>query len=622
MAFTKLQFRPGVDRESTNYSSEGGWYDCNRIRFRKGFPETIGGWAKFSNTTALGTCRALRGWRALDGSMFLGVGTNLKYYINRGGAYYDITPIRLTSAPGDVTFSATDGSATVTVSHTLHGAQAGDFVTFSGVASLGGAVTAAVLNQEFQISAVVTTSTYTITIPTTATAADTGTGGALAVASYQVSTGLASIISGTGWGAGAWSSGGWGESAGTSIEGSSARIWSHAVYGEDLVYAPRGGGVYYWDRSLGLTHRGVALASLPGAQSTPTLANVVVLSDRDRHLLVFGTDDEFNTGVMDPLLIRFSSQESLTEWRSLPTTTAGSLRIGNGSEIVAAVQTRQSIVVITDVGVHTVQYIGPPFTFGLSEIGTGTTIAGPNAAVAIGDEVYWMGQGEFYRFNGIVQQVPCAVKAYVFNNINSKQYVKVFGGHNAEFGELWWFYPDASSTENNRYVVYNYVQNLWYYGELPRTAWIDRGAFSLPIAISPDGQLYYHESGVADGSYNPPAPLGAFIESSPIDIGEGDRFMFIRRMLPDVTFARSTGVTPPTAVMTIKLRNTPGGRYVGENARTITQVAVVPIEEFTEQVFLRLRGRSAIFRIESACNCTAWQLGTPRIDVRTDGERA
>lgn len=622
MAFTKLQFRPGVDRESTNYSSEGGWFDCNRIRFRKGFPETIGGWVKFANTTALGTCRALRGWRALDGSLLLGVGTNLKYYINRGGAYYDITPIRLVTAPGDVTFTAADGSATIVVTHTLHGAQPGDFVTFSEAVSLGGAITADVLNKEFQIQTVPTTSTYTIVVPTTATAADTGNGGSITVGRYQITTGYTSTPVGAGWGAGPWGGGGWGEAATSVSAGADARVWSHATYGEDLVYAPRGGGVYYWDRSLGLTQRGVELASLPGSQRAPTMANVVVLSDRDRHLLVFGTDDEFSPGIMDPLLIRFSSQESLTEWRSLPTTTAGSLRIGSGSEIVAAVPTKQMTVVLTDIGVHTIQYIGPPFTFGMTEVATGTTVAGPNAAVSVGDEVYWMGQGEFYRFNGLVQQVPCAVKSYVFDNINASQYLKVFGGHNSAHGEVWWFYPDASSSENNRYVVYNYLQNIWYYGEMARTAWADRGAFSLPIAITSDGQLYYHESGVADGEHNPPTALGAFIESSPVDIGEGDRFMFIRRMIPDVTFPRSTGEVAPTARMTIKMRNTPGGSYVGENERTITQVATVPVEEFTEQVYLRLRGRSAIFRIETLCRCTAWHLGTPRIDVRTDGGRA
>lgn len=622
MPLTKLQFRPGINRETTDYTNEGGWWDCNRIRFRDGVPETIGGWAKYSTTTFLGTCRALLGWRALDGTQFLGVGTNLKYYLSRGGVYYDITPLRATTTAGAVTFAATTGSATLTVSDTSHGALAGDFVTFSGAVSLGGNITASVLNREYQIATVIDGDSYTITASTPATSSDTGNGGASVVGAYQISVGLNTSIVGTGWGAGAWGAGGWGSPADTSIAGAQLRLWSHTAYGEDLVYCPRGEGIYYWDRSGGLTTRGVSLDSLVGANQTPTLANIVLLSERDRHLMTFGTDDAFTPGVLDPLLIRFSSQESLTDWESRPTNTAGSLRISSGSEIIAAVQTRQLILVLTDAGVHTVQFLGPPFTFGLSEIASGTTVAGPNAAISTGDEVYWMGQGEFYRFSGLVQQVPCSVKSYVFNDINTTQYAKVVAGHNSAFGEVWWFYPSADSQENDRYVVYNYVQQVWYYGELTRTAWLDRGVFQNPLAANTDSYLYYQETGVSDGSTNPAQALNGYIESSAVDLGEGDQYMFITRMIPDLTFVRSTGVTPPTATMTIKMRNFPGGGNVATNARTITQTVEVPIEEFTEQVYLRLRGRSAIFRIESTCSCTAWRLGSPRIDIRTDGRRA
>jgi hypothetical protein len=621
MPLTKLQFRPGLNRETTDYTNEGGWFDGNRVRFRDGVPETVGGWVKYTSQTFLGTCRALIGWNALDGSQFLGLGTNLKYYLSRGGVYYDITPIRETTAAGAVTFAATTGSTTITVSDTSHGALAGDFVTFSGAASLGGDITATVLNREYQITTVTDANTYTITASTPATSGDSGDGGASVIGAYQISIGLDTAILGNGWGAGPWGAGGWGQPADTSIPGAQLRLWSHTAYGEDLVFNPRGEGIYYWDRTSGLTARGVALDSLAGATATPTVANITLLSERDRHLMAFGCDDEFTPGVLDPLLIRFSSQESLTDWQSLPTNTAGSLRISSGSEIVAAVQTRQAVLVLTDVGVHTVQFLGPPFTFGLAEIASGITVAGPNAAVSVGDEVYWMGQGEFYRFSGLVQQVPCGVKSYVFDNINQSQYAKVVGGHNSAFGEVWWFYPSFDSQSNDRYVVYNYLQQVWYYGELARTAWLDRGILQTPTAASADGYLYSHEVGVSDGDFTPVRALGAYIESSPVDLGEGDRFMFVKRMIPDVTFTRSTNLVPPTATMTIKMRNFPGGGYVGNNARLITQTASVPIEEFTEQVYLRLRGRSAIFRIESACSCTAWRLGSPRVELRTDGMR-
>jgi hypothetical protein len=621
MALTKLQFQPGINRETTNYANEGGWYDGNRVRFRDGLPETIGGWTRVSGATYQGVCRSLIGWRLLDGSQVVGLGTHLKYYLGRGGGYYDITPVRDTTAAGAVTFAATNGSSIVTVTDTAHGATAGDFVTFSGAAGLGGNILAAVLNKEHQVVSAPTSDSYTIDVGVLATAGDTGNGGASVVGEYQVPTGLSEAVSGSGWSAGTWGESGWGSPSDTSVGGAQLRVWSHTAYGEDLVINPRGGGVYYWDRTGGLSARAVELASLPGAATTPTIANSVLLSERDRHLIVFGCDDEFTPGVLDPLLIRFSSQESLTEWRSLPTTTAGSLRISSGSEIVTAVQTRQQILVLTDVGAHSMQFLGPPFTFGLSEIAGGTTIAGQNAAVAVGDEVFWMGRGEFYRFSGLVQQVPCSVKSYVFEDINADQYAKIYGGHNSAFGEVWWFYPSAGSLENDRYVVFNYLQGIWYYGTLSRTAWMDRGIFSTPTAASPDYRLYYHEAGVADGDVVPAVALNSYIESSPIDLGEGDRFMFIRRMIPDVTFARSSHQIPPSATMTITMRNFPGSAMVGTNQRAVTQTVDIPIEQFTEQVYLRLRGRSAIFKISSDAPGTAWRLGSPRIELRTDGAR-
>jgi hypothetical protein len=618
---TKLQFRPGIDRETTAYATEGGWYDCNRVRFRAGYPETIGGWETVSSGTFLGVCRALVGWRTLTGTLLLGVGTNLKYYLNRGGGYYDITPLRLTTAAGDVTFAATSGSSIITVTHTAHGASIRDFVTYSGAVSLGGEITAPVLNTEHQIVSVVDVDTYTIDVGVLADGLDIGDGGIAAIGEYQVPVGLDTAVIGRGWGAGGWGSSPWGGPASTAIAGAQLRLWTHTAYGEDLVYAPRGGNVFYWDASLGITTRGVSLASRPNANRAPTLANIVVLSERDRHLIVFGTDDEFSPGIMDPLLIRFSSQESLTDWESRPNNTAGSLRIGSGSEIVAAVPTKQLVLVITDVSVHNLQFIGPPFTFGLTAVAAGTSIAGPNAAVAVGDEVFWMGKGEFYRYNGLVQQIPCTVKSYVFDDVNAPQYAKVFAGHNAAFGEVWWFYPSAAGDNNDRYVVYNYLQSVWYYGAMARTAWMDRGVFQNPIAAAPDHKLYYHEQGVSDGEVNPAQALGSYIESSPADLGDGERFMFIRRLLPDMTFTRSTGLSPPSAQLTLKMQNFAASSYVDTSQSTVAQTATVPIEQTTEQVWVRLRGRAMTLRVDGASAETAWRLGAPRMDVRSDGGR-
>jgi hypothetical protein len=618
---TALQFQPGVNRETTQYASEGGWFDCNRIRFRAGAPETIGGWTALSTQLYLGVCRKLISWAALDGTNFVGVGTHLKYYIVRGSDYNDVTPIRRTTAAGDVTFAATDGSAVITVTDVGHGAIQGDFVTYSAATSLGGNITAAVLNAEHQVVNVLTVNTYTIEVSVSANASDTADGGAGTVGAYQINIGLETSASGAGWGAGPWGGGGWGDPADLSIPGARLRLWSNTAYGEDLVINPRGGGVYLWDRSNGLSVRAQNIAEMVGENKAPRVANVVLLSERDRHLIAFGTDDEFTPGVLDPLLIRFSAQEDFLDWETRPNNTAGSLRLSAGSEIVTAVATKQVILVLTDSSAHTMQFLGPPFTFGLGEAAYGITVAGPNAAVATGDDVYWMGRGEFYRYNGVVMPIPCSVKSYVFDNINADRWGKVCAGHNSAFGEVWWFYCSEDAEENDRYVVFNYQQNLWYYGAMTRTAWIDKDLLALPIAAAPDHRIYYHETGVADGEFNPPQALGSFIESSALDLADGEQFMFIRRMLPDVAFTRSTGAVTPALTFTLKMRNFSGGSIVGANDRRVSQTATVPIEEFTEQVFVRLRGRAMVLRAESSCSCTAWRLGAQRIDVRQDGKK-
>jgi len=641
MPLTKLQFRPGVNRETTSYTNEGGWFDCDKVRFRFGTPEKIGGWEKQSSNSFLGTCRALHPFVALSGESYLSVGTHLKYYINEGGAYNDITPLRQTTAAGDVTFAATNGSSTITVTDTNHGALENDFVTFSGAVTLGGDITADILNQEYQITAVVNANTYEIEARAVATltditidgqytptlvvanASDTGNGGAAVVGAYQVNTGLDTTVAGTGWGAGTWGRGGWGSAASLTAIGDILRIWGHDNFGEDLVFNIRDGGIYYWDKSTSSAPfaRAVALSDLAGADATtPTIAKQVLVSDKDRHIIAFGCDPQNDIGVQDPLLIRFSSQESPTTWESLATNTAGDLRIGSGSQIITAVETRQQMIVFTDVSLHAMQYLGPPFTFGISEISTNITVAGPLAAIAVEDTVFWMGREEFYVYNGQVQKLPCSVRSYVFNDFNSSQAEKVTAGINSSFSEIWWLYPSANSDNIDRYVIYNYQEQVWYYGTLARSVWLDRGINQFPIAASLDGYLYLHEKGLDDGSTTPATAISSYIESSQMDIGDGENFIFMRRLIPDLTFDASTAASPQ-ADFILQTRNYPGGPYLQTSTDAVTRTATVPVEQFTNQVNLRLRGRSFAMKIESSDMGVAWRLGSPRVDIRPDGRR-
>ena len=620
MPLTKLLFRAGVNRETTAYSNEGGWFDCNLVRFRSGKPETIGGWTRYTVAAVLGTCRAIFPWQSLGGTLLVGLGTDQKYYVSTGSVPEDITPIRATTAAGGVTFDATSGSVILTVADPSHGAVLGDFVTFSGAVTLGGTVTAAVLNKEHKITKVVNSGSYQITLSVAANASDTGNGGASVVGAYQINVGLNTAVFGTGWGTGPWSRGTWNSSSTSTTAISELRLWSHDNFGEDLIINIRDGGIYYWDTSVGPTSRAIPLSALAGAQATPLIARIVLVSERDRHVIAFGCDPQGTPGVQDPLTIRFSDQENAAEWRALPTTTAGELRIGSGSGIIAAVQTKQQVVVFTDISVHAMQYIGDPFTFGVQEVSASVSILSQNSPVPVGDMVFWMGKGEFYVYNGAVKQLPCTVKEYVFSDINITQAQKVVGGHNAAFSEVWWFYTSTAAQENDRYVVYNYEQNIWYYGELPRTAWVDRGLLNFPLAASADGYVYFQENGLNDGSVAPAAPLSSYIESSVFDMGEGDQFMFATRIIPDITFRNSTNASP-TATMVLKARNFPGGAYFGTDSDPVVKTATLPVEQFTNQLFVRIRGRSMSLRIEANQTNTAWRLGDPRLDMRTDGRK-
>ena len=647
MPLQKLQFRPGVNRETTSYSNEGGWFDCDKVRFRFGTPEKIGGWEKYSGKSFLGTCRALKPFVALQGESYLGVGTHLKYYINEGGGYNDITPIRETTAAGAVTFAAVNGSSTLTITDSNHGATQFDFVTFSGAASLGGVITAAVLNQEYQVSRIVSANSFEvvarevaslndITIdgqytptPVVADGSDTGNGGGSIVGTYQITVGLDTTVSGAGWGAGTWSRGTWGSAANLTAVGDTLRIWSHDNFGEDLIINVRNGGIYYWDKSTSSAPfaPAVALSDLAGADATtPTIAKQVMISDRDRHVIVFGCDAQDNIGVQDPLLIRFSDQENPLVWSAQATNTAGDLRIGTGSEIITAVETRQQILVFTDKSLHAMQYLGPPFTFGISMLSENITIASPLAAIAVDDMVMWMGEQEFYIYSGQVQKLPCSVRSYVFNDFNQDQAEKVTAAVNSSYSEIWWFYPSATVTNGlinqniDKYVVYNYQEKVWYYGNLARSAWIDRGIGQYPIAASLDGYLYYHEFGNDDGSVNPPAGINSYIESSQMSMGAGDNFVLLSKLIPDVTFDGSSSPSP-NVDFTFQTRRFPGSAYDQTTVSDIIRSSTVPVEQFTDQVRLRMRGRSFALKIQSDNTGVEWRLGTPRVELRPDGRR-
>lgn len=620
MPLTKLQFVPGINREKTDYTNSGGWYDCDKIRFRDGLPETIGGWTKYTNQSILGTCVSLHNWAALDGDLLTGAGTNLKFYIVEGGTPNDITPIRRTvTLSADPLESDAAASGVVIVSDTGHGAILNDFVTISGATAFDG-LTTGQLNKEHQIIEIIDANSYKINTGGSATTGGVTGGGASVQAQYQINTGLDTSVFGTGWGAGPWGGGGWGSPATTTVPGAQLRLWSQDNFGEDLLFNVRDGGIYYWDKSSGVGTRGVNITSLSGSNLAPTVSKIVIVSERDRHVIAFGCDPESNIGTQDPLVIRFSDQENLTDWQSTPENTAGELRLGSGSEIISAIQTKQQIFILTDSSAHTMQFIGPPFTFGLSEVSTNTTIISQNAAVAIGDSVFWMGKGEFYTYNGAVSQLPCSVKEYVFNDLNENQSLKVIASSNSSFGEVWWFYPSSSSQSVDKYVVYNYQQGVWYYGSLSRSAWADRTVLQYPIAAAPDGYIYYHEVGLNDGSANPPVGISAYIESSAIDISDGNQFMFANRVIPDITFRNSTNPSP-TVTMTIKARNFPGENFIDSYGNSVVRTATVPVEQYTDQVFIRLRGRSVALRVASSATNTAWRLGTPRLDLRPDGRR-
>ena len=629
MPLQKFLFNPGINKEGTDYTAEGGWYDGNLVRFRQGFAEKIGGWTKVIQTSYNGTGRKLLGWVDLAGTKLLGLGTRTKLYIQEGTNYNDITPIRSTTSAGDVTFAATNGSSTLTVTDSAHGASQGDFVTFSGAASLGGNVTATVLNQEYEIATVPSTSTYTITAKdtsgdeVTANASDSGNGGGSTVGAYQINIGLDVFVDGTGFGAGTWGGGTWGSTSSLSNL-NQLRLWSLDSFGEDLIANVRAGDIYYWDTSaktLG-TDRAVALADLSGANLAPTKGLQVLVSDVDRHVVVLGADPisgSSRSGSIDPLLIAFSDQENAAEWEPKSTNTAGSLRCSAGSEIIGGLRARQETLVWTDVALYSMQFIGTPLTFGLNLINEGVSLIGPNAAINTPSGVFWMDKKGFYNYTGSVAPVPCSVHSYVFDNLEEGQAYQFFAFLNKQFNEVGWFYCSTDSTTIDKYVAYNYVEQTWNIGELSRTAWLDEGIVAFPRAAGKSSStpyLYQHETGNdADGS-----PMDdVYIESADFDIGDGEEFQFIKRMIPDVKFTGSGGSGQQINVV-LKERNYPGNSLSTDQTTSFTAS--------TTKIDMRARARQAVVRFESDDDASVgvregvgFRVGGTRLDIRPNGRR-
>ena len=716
MPLKKIIFKAGVNRENTRYTNEGGWYASEKIRFRQGTPEKIGGWQRISSFTYEGVCRSLWNWVTLGGLNLIGVGTNLKFYISRGGRYYNITPLRgVTDAPislsnpfdttsgsatinvndtahglatGDIAtfsgadavggipadfintnhtvtvvsvddytitvpttasstvtggggasvsatythftqtltnpFTATLGSNVITVADTSHGAVTGDFVTLTTSAGLGGNITSSVLTGEFQIT-YLTANSYTITVGVVADATDVSgsPGGGTVTAKYQINVGPAIQVPLVGWGAGTWGGGAWGV-GGASQSG--IRIWTQNNFGEDLVFGPRGGGIYLWDATAGVSTPGVNIKYLWGASNVPTVQNYTFISDINRFVFAFGCDD-IGSAVQDPMLIRWSDQESLVDWTPSATTQAGSVRLSHGSEIVTALQTRQEIVVFTDSALYSLQYVGAPIVWGTQLLGDNISIIAQNAATVASGVVYWMGVDKFYKYDGRVLTLRCDLRQYIYSDINMGQSQQVFAGTNEGFNEVWWFYCSANSTVVDKYVIYNYAEDIWYYGTLGRTAWLDSGLRDYPLAATYSYNLVNHEEGVDDNETGTTLPIAASIGSSEFDIDDGHNFGFIWRVLPDITFRGSTDGTDPQVTMTlIPMQNSGSGSNIppslgGTDNATVQRIANATIEEFTGQIYVRVRGRQMIFEVSSNRIGTQWQLGAPRFDIKSDGRR-
>jgi hypothetical protein len=698
MPLQKIQLKPGVNREGTRYAREGGYYESDNVRFRQGTPEKIGGWVRISANTFLGVCRSLWNWVTFGFQNLIGVGTNLKFYILNGGTYYDITPTQTVHTLTNP-FATVNLSTTVTVTDATGGFINNDFVTFTGATAVGGIT----ISGEYQIT---TSSSTVYTITAASAATSTTSGGGTVYAVYQINTGPSYAVPLVGWGSGTWGSGVWGTSASSS---DAMRIWNQFNFGEDLIYGPRGGPLYYWDATIGyqaatvsmtianpcvvsttinipdktaivfettgalptgllvgttyytryvssttfnlsltptgaliittgsqsgthtISQRGVLVSQLNGASSVPLSQIFFLVSDASRFVLCFGTNDIGSTSV-NPLLVRWSDQESVTEWSPAITNQAGSITLSHGSTIITAIQSKQEIVVFTDAALYSLQYLGPPYVWGSQLLADNTSLAGPNAVALAAGIIYWMGVDKFYKYDGRLQTLNCDLLRYVYNDIDRGQFEQVYAATNEGFSEVWWFYPSNGSTTNDSYVVFNYVENVWYYGTMARTAWLDSGLQDYPVAATYSNNLVQHELGVDDGTTATLAPINAFITSSQFDIGDGHNFAFVWRMLPDLTFNGSTdGTTPSLTMQLLPLQNSGSGfnnpKSVGgtsasaEGVVTATQTYPIDLDTFNGQLNIRVRARQMAMKISSNTLGTQWQLGAPRIDIRQDGRK-
>jgi hypothetical protein len=734
MPLQKLQFRPGINREGTDYSNEGGWYACDKVRFRSGFPEKIGGWIRLSNDTFLGVARALWNWVTLNGANLLGVGTNLKYYVELGGAYNDITPIRatFTTASTPTTnniIKTTNGSNVITIDYPAYGGLTGDFVTISGATAVGG-IPATELNAEHQIT-YVDLDTFTFTVASNATSTATG-GGTTITMAFQVNTGLETFIVGTGWGAGTWpayinttltnpftaagigvstltvtqsahglttgdyvyfvsiaadpcginrlvlqkafpvtvtnssaytistvigsntylttstaASGGsvvvstpvapvrgWGAAASVGI-GQQLRLWTNDNFGEDLLIAPRGSSIYYWDATTGVSTRALLLNTAStnagfAGQFVPNTTNQIIGSSIQRFAICFGANpyDPLNASTQfDPLLVRWSDQENPFQWVPEATNQSGEYRLNIGSFIMCARSTRQEILVWSDAAIYSMQYLGAPYVWGFQLLQDNITIMSPNASITVNNVTYWMGTDKFFSYSGRVETLPCALWQYIFDDINKDQSFQIFAGSNEGYNEVWWFYCSSESNIIDSYIIYNYVERTWAYGTMSRTAWLDSGLRQFPMAAYPLGnKILFHEANVDDVSGLTPIPIDAYIQSSDFDIGDGHNFGFVWRILPDVTF-NGSNANQPYVTMTIRPRRNSGAPYgladspEVASTQNYTSRGTYDVQEFDGQVYTRLRARQMSFRIASTGLGVAWQLGSPRIDIRNDGRR-
>lgn len=704
MPLKKLKLTAGVNKENTRYTNENGWYNSQWVRFRQGTPEKIGGWARLSANFFLGICRSLWNWVTLSGFNLLGVGTNIKFYIGQGGAYYDITPISythiLTNPFTTDTATNTGTTTTVTVTDTAGGYSIGDFVVFNPIVTVGGVT----ISGEYEITPAAGGTTYTITV--LGTASSSTTGGGTVYAMYELPIGAAQETPQVGWGAGGWGLGTWGNGGTSSL---SIRLWSQSNFGEDLIFAYQNGQMYYWNATYGITPltvtitiaspgvvtaafgfvdgdaivlnttgalplgltpgtvyyvvnssptvttfslatypggpaipttgtqsgthtisvRALPVTSLAGASDVPTIQSFVFVADISRFVFSFGCND-YGSAIQDRMLIRWADQESVTNWTPLATNQAGSVRLSHGSKLVSCIQTRQEVVVFTDSTVYSLQYLGPPVVWGSQILGDNISIVGLNAVAQSGGVVYWMGSDKFYKYDGRVQTLRCDLRQYIYDDINLSQTEQIFAGTNEGFNEIWWFYCSANSTTIDRYVVYNYVENngegVWYYGNLARTAWLDSGLLDSPIAATYAHNIVTHETGLDDNTGDNPLPIYSLISSSEFDIDDGDKFGFVWRMLPDITFRGSTTASPTGTMTLIPMQNSGSGynnpiSLGGNPAASVTRTATVPIEQFTGQVYVRVRGRQMILQFENNQLGSQWQLGSPRIDIKTDGRR-